>query len=173
MKTETRKSPTPLTGYARLKDTLQSQGASLADLIQYLDEHKTYLSPAHRKSLSAVLGHPGQNLLASTQDINAASSEALDLREQVHTLWKAVMIILNNEIDFNSGTLRNPDTRNASDALSKATSLASLLSKLYEDVVTQSRMQQVEHAVVEALQAFPDVQDAFLALLHKNLETIE
>ena len=172
MKTATGMSSTS-TGYARLKSTLQTQGASLTDIVQYLDEHKTYLSPDHRKKLAVLAGTLEQYSVASAQPSPTSLTGSLDLREQVHTLWNAVMIILNNEIDFSTGSLKNPDTRNASDALSKATSLASLLSKLYEDVVTQSRMQQIEHAVVETLQAFPGMQDKFLSLLNKNLESVE
>lgn len=172
MKTETRKSPPTLTGYARLKDTLQMQGASLTDLVQYLEEHKAYLSSDHKQKLSDLACVDGIGF-AGIQPVVTMQAGTLDLREQVHTLWSAVMIILNSEIDFSTGVLKNPDTRNASDALSKATSLASLLSKLYEDVVTQSRMQQIEHAVVETVRAHPGMEETFLALLNKNLESVE
>ena len=97
-------------------------------------------------------------------------SDTLNLKDQVHKLWLTVDILLDQEIDFSTKQLKNPgNSRSTTEVLAKATSLASLLAKLYEDVTNQSVLHQTEMATITALKKFPDLHEAFLEELHVQL----
>lgn len=147
------------------QNLIKKTGASPDDLIAQLEIWQSYLTDSHKAKLLAI-GSPKE----SAPD----ASKALNLKEQVHKLWNTVDILLNQEVDYANQTLKNPENhRNATDIVAKATTLANLLAKLYEDVTNQSVLHQTEMATIAALKKFPELYENFLAELKIQLNNVE
>lgn len=144
------------------EDIVKDRGVSLDELIAFLASKKEYLTTSHKQQLTGLLG----------EDYSLARpiSETLNLKDQVHKLWLTVDILLDQEVDFSQRKLKTPENaRSTTEVLAKATSLASLLAKLYEDVTNQSVLHQTEMATIAALKKFPDLHKAFLTELQAQL----
>ncbi len=143
-------------------DLIRDRGVSLDELISFLASKKSYLTASHKVQIVELLDE---------KDLPVqVPSDTLNLKDQVHKLWLTVDILLDQEIDFSTKQLKNPgNSRSTTEVLAKATSLASLLAKLYEDVTNQSVLHQTEMATITALKKFPDLHEAFLEELHVQL----
>lgn len=143
-------------------DLIRDRGVSLDELISFLASKKGYLTVSHKAQIVELLDE---------KDLPVQiPSDTLNLKDQVHKLWLTVDILLDQEIDFSTKQLKNPgNSRSTTEVLAKATSLASLLAKLYEDVTNQSVLHQTEMATITALKKFPDLHEAFLEELHVQL----
>lgn len=143
-------------------DLIRDRGVSLDELISFLASKKGYLTASHKVQIVELLDE---------KDLPVqVPSDTLNLKDQVHKLWLTVDILLDQEIDFSTKQLKNPgNSRSTTEVLAKATSLASLLAKLYEDVTNQSVLHQTEMATITALKKFPDLHEAFLEELHVQL----
>lgn len=146
-------------------ELVQERGVSLEELLDFLYSRRDYLTQEHQHRLIEIL-----TALGGEMALPLNTGETLNLKEQVHKLWITVDILLNEEVDYGKKQLRNPgNSRSTTEVLAKATSLASLLAKLYEDVTNQSILHQTEMATIAALKKFPDLHEAFLAELQVQL----
>ena len=136
---------------------MKLEGIAIQDVIDYLEEHKKYVSMPMRERIA--------KFLAISLPVEQESSEPVDILDEVKEQMKLVRQIRLQVI------ADGYNTRDMKDLVSTSNTLFATLTKYSNDIENQEKVKRIESATLEALKLLEsEVQEVFFDALTKYLE---